>query len=186
MLDISRLEADEMVLQFQKTAMLQLVEGCVREIEPLAAQSGIRVEIVAAEELGEVWVDQERIKQVVINLLGNAVKFTPNGGQITVRLWEEGAPLRCDVTDPGPGIPADELDAIFDKFYQVKQGKDRKTEGTGLGLAISRGIISVHNGRIWATSTLGEGATFSFSLPKPRPGQRGTEETHGEGQDTHR
>lgn len=186
MLDISRLEADEMVLQFQKTGMLELAEECVREIEPLAAQGGIRMEIVAPEKLGEVWVDQERIKQVMINLLGNAVKFTPNGGRITVRLWEEDAALRCDVADTGPGIPSGELEAIFDKFYQVRQEKDRKTEGTGLGLAISRGIISVHNGRIWATSTLGKGATFSFSLPKPQPGQRASEETRGEGQNTHR
>ena len=166
LLDLSRFEAQDLRLQFQKTDMLALAEECVRAMQPLAKQGGIRVNIEAPEKLSPIWVDQERIRQVLTNLLGNAAKFTPEGGRITVRLWEEQPELRCDVIDTGPGVPTDELEVIFDKFYQVRRQKGAKTEGTGLGLAISKAIVSAHNGRIWATSTLGEGATFSFSLPK--------------------
>jgi signal transduction histidine kinase len=148
------------------TDLRKLVEECAQAIEPLAKQNQISIEIETPERLSPIKIDPDRIKQVVTNLLSNAVKFTPEGGHITVRLWEDNRALRCDVIDTGPGIPSDELEVIFDKFYQIKQGKGEKTEGTGLGLTISRGMISVHGGRIWASSTLGEGATFSFSLPK--------------------
>jgi two-component system phosphate regulon sensor histidine kinase PhoR len=103
------------------------------------------------------------VQQVVINLLHNAIKFTPEGGQVTVRVGQPDHEIRIEVTDTGIGIAAEDLPRIFERFYKVD--RSRATSGTGLGLAIARHLVETHGGRIWAESKVGKGSTFYFTLP---------------------
>ncbi len=114
-----------------------------------------------------VWGDRERLSQVLDNLLHNAVKFSPNGGRITVRVADHGDYVLVSVQDTGIGIPPDKLDRIFDRFYQVDGSTKRRFGGMGLGLAIVKRIVEAHGGRVWAESELGKGSTFYFTVPKP-------------------
>ncbi len=114
----------------------------------------------------KIYADPDKITQVFTNLVDNAIKFTDKRGRITIRAEEKNEDIEVSVADTGRGIPAEEIDEIFDKFKQIlKKAESRKT-GTGLGLSISKGIIETHGGKIWAESELGKGSKFSFSLPK--------------------
>jgi signal transduction histidine kinase len=104
------------------------------------------------------------VKQVLLNLLTNALKFTPEGGEVAVRAELADGEARVSVTDTGVGIAAQDLEAVFEEFRQVG-ATDKKVEGTGLGLPISRKIIELHGGRLWATSVAGKGSTFTFTVP---------------------
>ena len=110
-------------------------------------------------------MDQERILQVLRNLIGNAVKFTPEGGRIAVFAGLAGQSVKVAVRDTGPGIPENDLATIFNKFHQVTPEKSYQIKGSGLGLAIVKHIIISHGGRVWAESKLGQGSTFYFVLP---------------------
>jgi len=99
-------------------------------------------------------------------LLGNAIKFSPRGGTITLEVQDAGEMILVSVTDTGVGIPADQLDKVFDRFYQVDGSATRRFGGAGLGLAIARRIVEAHGGRIWAESAAGQGSVFRFTLPK--------------------
>ncbi|MEJ2555975.1 MAG: ATP-binding protein [Anaerolineae bacterium] len=109
--------------------------------------------------------DQDWLEQVVTNLIGNAIKFTPEAGQVVVGARQSKDEIVVEVRDTGIGIPADSLDRIFTKFYRVPHRTGEQPEGTGLGLYIARQIIKAHAGRIWAESTVGQGSTFRFTLP---------------------
>jgi signal transduction histidine kinase len=112
--------------------------------------------------LPKVKADPQRIHQVFSNLIGNAIKFTPQGGRISVNGAQVGTEVQMGVTDSGPGIPSEQLPHVFGQFWQAKR-TDRR--GIGLGLAIAKGIVEAHEGRIWVESTLGEGSSFYFTLP---------------------
>ena len=115
--------------------------------------------------------DEKRIKQVLVNLIGNAIKFTPAHGQITLRATTQPGTVLFSVTDTGIGIPAEDLAHIFDRFWQASQAERR---GAGLGLAICKGLVETHGGRLWVESTPAHGSTFSFTIPAapPRGGRR--------------
>jgi len=119
-----------------------------------------------------VTADRDHLEQVLDNLVTNAIKFSPEGGTIVVALRADGKDVELSVTDPGVGIPAHQLEAVFGLFYQAADPVSRRTGGMGLGLYISREIISRHNGRIWAQSAPGHGSIFSFSLPRQRVAAR--------------
>jgi signal transduction histidine kinase len=110
--------------------------------------------------------DERKVKQVLLNLLSNALKFTPEGGRIDVGAREHDGVAEIAVTDTGVGIAPEDQDAVFEEFRQVGTA-DKKVEGTGLGLALSRKFIELHGGKIWVTSTIGAGSTFTFTLPLP-------------------
>jgi|GEM_PF-887770 len=130
-----------------------------------AKEAGLRLQAQIEPELPPVLGDAVRLTQVFNNLLDNAIKFSPRGGEIRLRVRRLGEVLQVSVSDQGIGIPADKLDKIFDRFYQVDGSSTRRYGGMGLGLAISKRIIEAHGGRIWAESQLGQGATFYFTLP---------------------
>jgi two-component system, chemotaxis family, sensor kinase Cph1 len=109
--------------------------------------------------------DRERILQVLSNLIGNAVKFTPSGGRVTCRLSKAAREVCFSITDTGPGIARENLSSVFDRFWQARQ---TRRLGTGLGLSIAQGIIARHGGRIWVESEFGTGSTFHFTLPMSR------------------
>jgi two-component system, NtrC family, sensor histidine kinase GlrK len=167
LLDLSKIEAGMMNYSFEKSALAPLINKAVVEITPLVEAKGIRLETELAQELPIINVDRERILQVLRNLLGNAVKFTPNAGHVKVAARAVDGKVEVSVRDTGPGVAEDSLKTIFDKFQQgVRNGSGTfSANGTGLGLAIAKHIITSHGGNIWAENHPEQGSIFTFLLP---------------------
>ena len=125
---------------------------------------GIALGQTIDERVGTIRGDERKVKQVLLNILSNALKFTPEGGRIDVRAAVNEGHVEVSVADTGVGIAPEDQEAVFEEFRQVGTA-DKKVEGTGLGLALSRKFIELHGGRIWVESQLGQGATFTFTLP---------------------
>ncbi len=175
---ITRLVEDIVLLQKAEAGKLDMAPVSIYEVAKLSVQSaslvaneaGLEIHLDATPDIPLVMGDKTRLMQVFDNLLSNAIKFSPEGGIITVRLKDVGDFVQAEVQDQGIGIPEDELDKIFDRFYQVDGSTTRRFGGMGLGLAIAKSIVEAHGGRIWVESKLGEGSTFYFTVPKARPG----------------
>ena len=165
LLDFSKMEAGMMAYDFETSAIDPLIKRAVSEITPLFEAKQIRLESALDPALPAVRLDPERMLQVLRNLLGNAVKFTPKGGQVCVTAKPANGKLEISVKDSGPGIPADSLVSIFEKFNQGSRQGPHGRQGTGLGLTIAKSIITSHGGKIWAESQVGKGSTFIFVLP---------------------
>jgi two-component system sensor histidine kinase GlrK len=159
-LDLSKMEAGMMTYNFVHANIFSLISKAVVEIEPLAKAKNIRGEFNISREIPLVKMDTEKMLQVLRNLIGNAVKFTPDGGSVKISARFKEGNLEVRVEDEGPGIPEENLVAIFDKFKSYQSRK-----GTGLGLAIVKNIIKAHGGRVWAESISGRGSMFTFVLP---------------------
>lgn len=164
LLDLSKMEAGMMTYHFDKKDLAPLIEMAIQEIGPLIESKKINLEVKPVEKLPRINMDRERILQVLRNLIGNAVKFTPDNGQVKISARSIDGGVEVSVTDTGPGIRAEDLTTVFEKFRQVSS-KDSQIKGTGLGLAIAQHIITQHGGKIWAKSALGIGSTFVFVLP---------------------
>ncbi|HEV3052644.1 MAG TPA: hybrid sensor histidine kinase/response regulator [Longimicrobium sp.] len=169
LLDVAAIEAGRLSFEPQETALHQVVDDVLGTVAGQAGEKGLALEAEVSPDLPAVWADRERLHQVLGNLVGNAVKFTPAGGRVSVtaRLdptaGEEGHPgVRVAVEDTGPGISAEHLPHVFDRFWQARS---TRRAGAGLGLAIARGVVEAHGGRIWASSEPGQGTTFEFTLP---------------------
>src|SRR5262249_13715271 len=132
-----------------------------------ATRRGITLGRAIADRVGLIRADERKVKQVLLNLLSNALKFTPQGGRIEVRARPADGGVEVSVSDTGVGIAPEDQEAIFEEFRQVGTA-DKKVEGTGLGLALARKFIELHGGRIWLKSQLGQGSTFTFTLPMRR------------------
>lgn len=172
-IDAEKLATGQFRMQRTRTPLARVLHDTVAALEPLASAADVRI---ALGEVGalEVWGDADRIEQALVNLVGNAVKFSPTGGTVTVSVAppEPGAApevVTLTVRDEGPGLPADQLEHVFERFHQVSAGIATDKGGTGLGLTITRSIVHQHGGRAWVDSVLGEGAAFSFTLPVARP-----------------
>lgn len=174
---VARLVSDIVFLQqIERNSLdlapLDLVELCRRVVRDFEAQPRSRAftfVVKAPPDLPRVIADHDRINQVLINLLGNAVKFSPQGGQILLRLQEDGDAVQIVIRDHGIGIPEHLLEKVFERFYQVDGSSTRRFGGTGLGLAIVKRIVEAHGGRVWAESQLGQGSSFYFTLPISGP-----------------
>ncbi len=177
-LDLSRLQAGRMPLDLDQVDVLNLVQEVYITLSPLIEEKGQHFEIDQTDPLPTITADRFRLKQILLNLLSNANKFTPQGGHISVRASRlDPSTLRLDVIDDGIGIPLEEQGMIFEEFRQV--GPNRQLgEGTGLGLAISRRLVELHGGRIWVESKTGEesGSTFTMLLPIAGPRSDQTEQ----------
>jgi K+-sensing histidine kinase KdpD len=173
-LDISRIDFRE--LKIQETSLLEVVESSRETIQPLAEKKGVQLKVEITKELPLIAGAPNRLLQVFTNLLGNAVKFTPEGGTITLKVIEEDDHILVEVSDTGIGISPVDLPRIFDDFYR---GIRVDSAGAGLGLSISKRIIEAHNGNIWVESPYpgsGVGSKFSFTLPKYLPTTQGEKE----------
>jgi signal transduction histidine kinase len=170
-LDVSKLEAGKLVLDRAPVNLVALAGEIVERLRPVAVQQAIVLDVTAATPAATVEADAGRLEQVLMNLLGNALKFTPRGGRIRVDVWEEGDDVRLAVSDSGPGIPAAEMPLLFEKFSQTSTGKSARGPGSGLGLVICRHLIEAHGGRIWAESEPGRGARFVFRLERELSGR---------------
>src|SRR5438874_917189 len=162
LLDVKRMESGRLGIEIRAEPPSAIINDTIDMLRPLASGSTIRLETNLEDDLPMVLADSSRIQQVLSNLVGNAVKFTPRSGRITVCAEQIDSEVRFAVIDTGPGIPAEQLPHIFGRFWQA-QTSDRR--GIGLGLAIAKGIVEAHNGRIWVESHVGLGSTFYFTLP---------------------
>lgn len=165
LLDLSKMDAGMMTYEFETVNIDPLIRRAVAEITPLVEAKQISLESNIDAPLPAVRIDPERVLQVLRNLLGNAVKFTPKGGRVKVAAKPAHGTIEVSVTDSGPGIPAESLTTIFEKFSQGTHKGAHMRQGTGLGLAIAKSVIKAHGGEIWAESQLGRGSTFIFVLP---------------------
>jgi two-component system sensor histidine kinase/response regulator len=170
LLDVSRIESGKLEFRMQPVDMVQLLSEVAGRMQLSTSQHTLEVELNGTAE-NPVNADRDHLEQVLDNLVSNAIKFSPDGGTIFLRLDDQGDMVTVSIQDPGVGIPEDQLDAVFGLFYQAEDPVSRRTGGMGLGLYISKEIISRHGGRIWAESEPGAGTTFNFSLPRKAAGK---------------
>ncbi len=166
LLDIGKIEAG-IDMEQVPCDMPALAGEVLSKLEFRAQEKSIAMQMEVAAELPGVTGDPNRLRQVLMNLVGNAIKYTPEGGQVTIRIFSEDGRLITAVRDTGIGISALDQKQLFHKFYRVRSEQTAHIEGTGLGLAITRSIVERHGGRIWVESEPGKGSTFAFSLPIP-------------------
>jgi PAS domain S-box-containing protein len=164
LLDTSYLEKNKLGLQFGLVSMSEIISRCILDIRPRAKDKEISI-ILDMQPLPKVWGDEEKLTQLIMNLLTNAIKFTPQKGKVRISTFDDTKGVNISVADTGVGIPSDKLNQIFDRFYQVDGSNSRKYGGVGLGLSICRSIIEKHFGSIWAESN-SSGSTFHVTLPK--------------------
>jgi signal transduction histidine kinase len=166
-LDLSKIEAGRMELELSDFHLPNALENALILVRERASRRGIRLGSTVDERLGVITGDERKVKQVLLNLLSNALKFTPEGGRIDVQARLDDGMAEISVADTGVGIAPEDQEAVFEEFRQVG-GAEKKAEGTGLGLALSRKFIELHGGRIGVKSQVGMGSTFTFTLPVRR------------------
>jgi PAS domain S-box-containing protein len=169
LLSVSRIEAGRLELNLQPLDLKELVAEVLERLRLEASHCQLVAQLPSRGLV--VQADSDKVERVLLNLLTNAIKFSPEGGTVTVKVqWTEAPPgVLISVTDQGSGIPPEHLDRVFDKFYQAGDDLVKKTNGVGLGLYICKSIVEYHGGRIWVESTPGEGSTFQFTLPQDGP-----------------
>jgi len=165
LLAVSRIEQGAVKLQVASCDWIKTVKDCVSNFQPLAKEKKIKLSNLSPEKLPLVLVDQFRISEVLSNLLANALNYTKAGGSVSVEAEVENDEVITHIKDTGIGIPEEALPKLFTKFFRVSGILEQGSKGTGLGLYISKAIVEMHHGRIWVESKLGEGSTFSFSIP---------------------
>ena len=161
LLELERLGAKSFPVDVQPVESRDLLEDAVTDAQPLADAKHISL-VLDLSDPPPIEADPHRIFQVLSNLLGNAIKFTPEGGTVTLRARPRDGALSITIADTGPGIAPEDLAHIFDRYWK---GRDGNRRGTGLGLFIAKGIVEAHHGTIWVESTVGRGTTFHFTLP---------------------
>jgi two-component system, OmpR family, phosphate regulon sensor histidine kinase PhoR len=169
LLELSKMESGHSVFRFTRVNISELVDTAAARLQNQATQSGIDLFVHTPESPVFADVAPERITQVLINLIGNAIAYTPAPGRIDVSVLDADEEVTVEVADTGIGIPKADIPRIFERFYRVDKDRSRNTGGTGLGLAIVKHILEAHRGTIKVTSEVGRGSTFSFTLPKRQP-----------------
>jgi two-component system phosphate regulon sensor histidine kinase PhoR len=165
LLRLSKMEAGQFALEFKPVDAAELLTSCMDTARFSAEQKKLKIEMHCPSKIPAVRGDEGRLRDVIQNLLDNAVQYTPPGGRIVVSAKAKNGDVVFDVSDNGIGIPQADLERIFERFYRVDDARSREAGGTGLGLAIVKHIVEAHTGRIWVESTVGEGSSFHFSIP---------------------
>jgi PAS domain S-box-containing protein len=169
LLDATRLDTGKLHVELKAVSLAAIIRRAMAIMEPVAAGKKIRLSEELDTDLKDVMADESRIMQILTNLLNNALKFTAEDGAIMVKLGANPKNSECvqiSVVDTGCGIPTDQIDNLFHRFYQIKKGDTTPGKGVGLGLFLCRELVLLHGGSIWVESVLGEGSTFSFTIPK--------------------
>jgi two-component system phosphate regulon sensor histidine kinase PhoR len=166
LLDLSKIESGKFTLNIEPLSLKPLVENVLSGLQKNADQKEIDVSVHIDDSLSKVKADDSRIAQVLLNLIDNAIKYTPEGGAVRIEAIEKHDCVMVDISDTGIGIPEKDLPRIFERFYRVDKGRSRKMGGTGLGLSIVKHIVQSHGGTVFVESTVGKGSTFSFTIPK--------------------
>ncbi len=175
LLDLSRIESGKIGMKFEKLDLKGPIDFIVSSLKPQTDGKSICLKTEVPKEIPPIYGDREKIERILMNLIGNALKFTPEGGDVAVSVkLVDGSTssVAISVRDSGIGIPADHLGKIFEKFYQVEGLLHRSTSGTGLGLAITKGLVEAHQGKIYVESEVGKGSTFTFILPVSKGAKR--------------
>jgi signal transduction histidine kinase len=163
-LDLSKIEAGQLLLSLDDYSMKEVVHTVFTSVESLAAEKNLELKVSVSPEVAHGKGDQQRISQVFLNLVGNAIKFT-EAGEVRVEATASNDNFVVSISDTGPGLSEADKQMIFEEFHQVDGSSTRKKGGTGLGLSIAKRIVEMHGGRIWVESTVGKGSTFWFTLP---------------------
>lgn len=184
--DLSLAETGQLPLQKQPTDLGELARASAARFAPRAEEKGVGLEVEAAEDLSRADVDPDRISQVLGNLLENALRHTPPGGRVELRVGpgERPATLQATVRDTGPGIPAEHLPNVFEHFYRADHARSRKDGGSGIGLAVVKQLVEAHGGRVWVESPPGQGTTFGLVLPAAPTGPRSNGQPGGHGKES--
>lgn len=165
LLDISRIESGKTELDLKTLNLSELVNEALDLLSPQIKEKGLETQITVSKELPKLTADRRQLERVLINLIGNAIKFTPKAGTISVAAKAKDSNMQIDISDTGVGIPAKDLPYIFDEFYRSETAINENIKGSGLGLSLVKYIIAAHNGKIWVKSEIKKGSTFSFTLP---------------------
>ena len=170
LLDVSKIEAGKIELCPQRLVAELLVKEVAEVLRGVAAERLITLDVISPPDPLQIWADRDKVVQILMNLIGNAIKFTPRSGEVKVLIERSDSDwVKLSVIDTGPGIPAEEAGKVFDKFYQIARSNDAKAKGTGLGLAITRALVEMHGGRVWIDAGNNGGSVFSFTLPARQP-----------------
>lgn len=164
LLDLSKIEAGRLELRYEPIQVGEIVREVFSSVRPRATAKSVEIRMDLSSSV-PVLADRLRLKQILHNLLTNAIKFTPSDGKVWVEIVAGNGFAEISVSDTGIGVPEDQQQAVFDKFHQVKAVTSGGTEGTGLGLAITKGLIEQHGGTIWLRSKQGTGSCFTFRIP---------------------
>lgn len=169
LLELARIEGHEITLHKEAVSVRELIVDTALRFQSRAEQQSVEITTDCPTDL-HVWVDKERIVQILANLVDNAIKYTPLGGHIEIRGRDRDDQVEITIADTGIGIPADDLPRVFERFYRVEKARSRKLGGTGLGLSIVKHLTELHHGRIWLESVIGRGTTAHLTLPKSESG----------------
>ena len=164
-LDLSKVEAGRLELELGRFHLPTALDNALTLVRERATRHGITLTQTVDEGVGDIVADERKVKQILLNLLSNAVKFTPEGGRVGLTATAADGAITIAVSDTGIGIAPEDQAAIFEEFRQVGREDARKQEGTGLGLTLAKKFVELHGGRIWVQSQVGQGSTFSFTLP---------------------
>lgn len=165
LLDLSKLESGEVALHREEMPLAPVVSQVMSEIRVARPDGGVQLAQDLPDDLPPVDADRERVHQVLFNLVDNAVRFTPEGGEVRIEAHQLNGSVQVRVADTGSGIPPEHLPRLFERFYRVDSARAREDGGTGIGLAIARSVVEAHGGHLEAESELGEGSVFTFDLP---------------------
>ncbi len=166
LLDLAKIESGKVKMVFMPLELKPLVKKTLAVLEKTAKEKSLSLHIEIPDNLPKVSADDKKLSQVLLNLLDNAVKYTPDGGSIKITAFPKDKFIQVDVADTGAGIPDSDIARIFERFYRVDKARSRELGGTGLGLSIVKQIVHAHQGSVWVTSKVNGGSTFSFTLPQ--------------------
>ena len=178
-LDLSKVEAGRLELELGRFHLPTALDNALTLVRERATRHGITLTQSVDERVGDIVADERKVKQILLNLLSNAVKFTPEGGRVGLTATAAEDVITIAVSDTGIGIAPEDQAAIFEEFRQVGREDARKQEGTGLGLTLAKKFVELHGGRIWVQSQVGQGSTFSFTLPVRPDGRRSSDQGGG-------
>ena len=164
-LDLSKVEAGRLELELGRFHLPAVLDNALTLVRERATRHGITLTQTVDPGVGDIVADERKVKQILLNLLSNAVKFTPGGGRVGVTMTGAEDGVTIAVSDTGIGIAPEDQATIFEEFRQVGHDETRKQEGTGLGLTLAKKFVELHGGRIWVQSQVGQGSTFTFTLP---------------------
>jgi two-component system phosphate regulon sensor histidine kinase PhoR len=165
LLDLSKMEFGKMNMELEPLEIASIVNRCKNVLEKSVREKSLSIKISIPDDLPRVFGDEKRLLQVFLNLMDNAVKYTPEGGSIIINAFNIENVVQINISDTGIGISEKDLPRIFERFYRVDKARSRELGGTGLGLSIVKHIVQAHSGQVWVQSTLGRGSTFSFTIP---------------------
>jgi signal transduction histidine kinase len=164
-LDLSKIEAGRLELETAHFDLATALQDTITLVSDRAARHGISLSLSVDGDIGAITADERKVKQVLLNLLSNGIKFTPEGGRVEVTAARSDGQVEIAVSDTGIGIAPEDQEVIFEEFRQVGSDYARKREGTGLGLTLAKRFVGLHGGRIWVASEVGKGSTFTFTIP---------------------